>query len=80
MMGSLIWWPVFAFSGFIGILIGALLFVFWIWIIVDCAQRKFKNSDEKIVWIIIVVLAGWIGGLIYYFVVKNNNPRGISKR
>jgi predicted PurR-regulated permease PerM len=80
MMGSLIWWPVFAFSGFIGMLIGALLFVFWIWMIVDCAQRKFKNSDEKIVWIIIVVLAGWIGGLIYYFVVKNNNPRGISKR
>jgi len=79
-MGSLIWWPVFAFSGFIGMLIGALLFVFWIWMIVDCAQRKFKNSDEKIVWIIIVVLAGWIGGLIYYFVVKNNNPRGISKR
>jgi len=80
MVGSLLWWPAFAFLGLIGMLIGALLFVFWIWMIVDCAQRKFRNSTEKIVWIIVVVLGGWIGALVYFFVVKNSNTRGISKR
>ena len=82
MMGGfgLFWWPAFAFLGFIGMLIGVLFFVFWIWMIVDCAKRNFKSSTEKIVWIIVVVLAGWIGSLVYYFVVKNSNPRGIAKK
>ncbi len=80
MIGSLLWWPAFAFLGFIGMIIGVLLFVFWIWMIVDCAKRNFKNSTEKIVWIIVVVLVGWLGALIYFFAIKNSNPKGISKR
>ena len=61
-------------------LIAALVFVFWIWMIIDCAKRDFRKDVEKIVWIIIIVLAGWLGALIYLFVVKNSNKRGISKR
>ncbi|MDO8460715.1 MAG: PLDc N-terminal domain-containing protein [Nanoarchaeota archaeon] len=55
-----------------------LAIIFWIWMIVDCAQRKFKNETEKIVWIIVITLASWIGSLIYYFVIKVANPKGIS--
>jgi|SRR3989344_3680395 len=47
----------------------ALFFVFWIIMIVDVATRKFKEGNDKIVWILVVILASWIGALIYYFVV-----------
>lgn len=60
--------------------IWALLIAFWIWMIVDVAQRKFKDDSEKIVWILVVILASWIGALVYYLVVKNSNPKGISKK
>jgi len=49
----------------LGLSIGA--FVFWVMMIVDVAKHDFKKPDEKIIWILVVVLAGWIGALIYYF-------------
>jgi len=44
-------------------------FVFWILMIVDCAKRNMK-SDDRIVWILILVFLGIIGAVVYYFVVK----------
>lgn len=51
--------------------IGVLATIFWIWMIVDCAQKKFKNENDKIIWILIIVLTGVIGAIIYYFVARN---------
>jgi NADH:ubiquinone oxidoreductase subunit 6 (subunit J) len=50
-----------------------LLFIFWIFMIVDVAKRDFKNESDKIVWILIVVLLGVLGGIIYYFAIKKPN-------
>jgi hypothetical protein len=36
----------------------------WVWMIVDCATNEPAGSD-KIVWILIVLLGGCIGALIY---------------
>lgn len=59
---------------------GILAFVFWIFMIIDCAKRKFDNENERIAWILIVVLAGVIGAVIYYFVVKRKGKaRGNAK-
>jgi uncharacterized BrkB/YihY/UPF0761 family membrane protein len=52
---------------------GILLTIFWIFMIVDVAKRKFKNENDRIVWILVVVLANWIGAVVYYFVVKNKS-------
>jgi prolipoprotein diacylglyceryltransferase len=49
-----------------------LAFVFWIWMIVDCAQRKFRNETDKVVWILVVIFLQLIGAIIYYFAVKRN--------
>lgn len=48
---------------------------FWIWMIVDCAKRNFKNETDKIVWILVIVLAQLIGAIIYFFVVKSSQKR-----
>ena len=47
-----------------------LAFIFWIFMIVDVAKRKFKNDNDKILWVLVIVLAGIIGAIIYYFVIK----------
>ena len=54
-----------------GSVIGILFLSFWIWMIVDCAKRTFKNSNDKLVWIVVIIFAKIIGALIYFFVVKN---------
>ncbi|MCK9595812.1 PLDc N-terminal domain-containing protein [Candidatus Pacearchaeota archaeon] len=63
--------------GILGILIvlvtmalSIFVFVFWILMIIDCVKRKFKQDVEKIVWILVIIFAGIVGALIYYFVVK----------
>ena len=41
---------------------------FWIWMIIDCAKNELLEGHNKTVWILIVILTGWIGALIYFFV------------
>ena len=72
-------WPIVGLGVF-SFVFGLLVFAFWIWMIVDCAQRRFKNTTEKIIWIIVIFLGRWIGGLAYYLFVKHMNPHGISKK
>ena len=52
------------------IVIPMLLLAFWIWMIIDCATRKFKNDTDRVVWILVIIFTSVIGALIYYFVVK----------
>ena len=51
------------------IIIGILFFLFWIIMLVDSATRKFKESSDKIIWVLIIILTGILGSLIYYLVV-----------
>ncbi len=60
-------------------LIGILGFVFWLITLIDSATRKFKNSSDKIVWVLVIVLTGLIGSLIYYFVVYSKDKNKSMK-
>ena len=55
---------------FFMIIIFILLFIFWIYMLIDAIKRKYKDENDKIVWVLVIVLIGFIGALIYYFVVK----------
>lgn len=53
--------------------------VFWIMMIVDVAKREesqFPNStgNSKTIWLIVVILLGVIGAIVYYFAVKRKAP------
>ena len=52
--------------------IAAFIFgiIFWVKMIIDAAKRQFPKENDKVVWILVIVLASFIGALIYYFVVK----------
>ena len=56
------------------------LFVFWILMIIDCVKREFKGENDKVVWILVLVFLGFIGAVIYYFVVKVNDKKEIKKK
>ncbi|MDQ2798784.1 MAG: PLDc N-terminal domain-containing protein [Armatimonadota bacterium] len=54
------------FYGFF-ILLALASFVFWIVELIDVARREFRDSNTKLVWLLVVVLAHGLGALIYYF-------------
>ena len=75
-----LFWPFsLAFAG-IGIIIAILFVIFWIWMIIDCAKRKFRKDLEKIIWILVIVFATWLGALVYFIVIRMYNPRGLAKK
>lgn len=41
---------------------------FWVWMVVDCAKNE-KNSTQKTIWIILMILF-WILGAVLYFLVR----------
>lgn len=68
---ALVCFPLWCLLGLVGI----ALFIFWIWMLVDCLQRDFK---DKVLWVVLL-LGGWflgvapIAAIIYYFLVKRPN-------
>ena len=52
------------------VIIPLLAGIFWVWMIVDCAQRTFKDKNDKIVWMLVILLINVAGALIYYFIIK----------
>jgi hypothetical protein len=50
------------------LLIAVLGTIFWIWMLVDCATKEPSEGNEKIIWIIVILLAHLLGALIYYLV------------
>ena len=74
-------WMLFIFVFWLAMMVflvgGAIL---WIFMLIDVIKREFKGKDEKLVWVLILVLTGVIGAFIYYFYgrkqgVINNNIR-----
>ena len=70
------------FAGFGLIVLAAIafLFVFWLWMLIDCLKRDFKKDVEKIAWILVLIFLHILGGMIYYFVVKVNDKKGKNKK
>ena len=37
------------------VVLGTIIFIFWIWMIIDCAKRDFKKDTDKTVWILVII-------------------------
>ncbi|RJQ54486.1 MAG: PLDc_N domain-containing protein [Actinobacteria bacterium] len=65
--------------GFFFFVIWLAALAFWIWMIVDVVKREeaqFPNStgNSKTIWLLVVILLGVIGAIVYYFAVKRKAP------
>ncbi len=49
--------------------------VLWIWMLIDCLQNEPDEGNEKIVWILVIVLLQGIGALIYLLVRRPQRKR-----
>ncbi len=69
--GIAFFWFLLWFLFFIGIFSFSFgVIAFWIWMLVDCAKRKFEKENDKTTWILVLTLSGWIGAIIYYVMIK----------
>lgn len=46
------------------------VFLFWLWMLIDCAKRDFPKPNDKVVWILVIIFIQIVGASIYYFMIK----------
>jgi len=51
-------------------------FLFWLWMLVDCATKEPDQGNTKIVWIIIIVFTNFLGALVYFFTQRQRRLEG----
>jgi hypothetical protein len=65
-----------AIAGGIGLLltcvfgiVGLLLFIFWVWMLIDAIRNPGLSDTERIIWVLVIVFAAPpLGAIIYFFV------------
>lgn len=60
------------------LLIGLGMFIFWVWMLIDCATKESSQGNDKVVWIIVIALTNWIGALIYFLVRRPQRIRELG--
>jgi len=66
-MAALVAFFVICLSFFL-IVVGLLGTVFWIWMLIDCIQYERNDSNDKVVWLLIIIFTHFIGALVYFFI------------
>ncbi|MCL1885192.1 MAG: PLD nuclease N-terminal domain-containing protein [Dehalococcoidia bacterium] len=50
-----------------------------IWALVDVIRREYVRGNKKIVWILVIVLVGIIGPIVYFLVGRADGSEEIEK-
>lgn len=48
---------------------------FWIWSLVHCIKNKGLTDNMRILAIVLIVVLGFIGSIVYLFLPRENNPQ-----
>jgi len=41
------------------------MFVLWIWTLLDCIKNEPNEGNERVIWVVVIAAANWIGAIIY---------------
>jgi Phospholipase_D-nuclease N-terminal len=55
-------------TGVGGGLLGLLYCIFWIWMLIDAITNKSLSGNEKILWVVVVILLPCLGPILYFFI------------
>lgn len=54
--------------GILGMVVMFGSFILWAWALIDLLKSDFKNSTNKLIWLLVVVFLYAFGALLYFFI------------
>jgi len=57
------------FSGVLGLIFAAAIFIFWLWMLIDCIKNE-TDGTQRIIWALVVFFLPCVGSLVYFFARK----------
>lgn len=70
---------IFPFMFLAFLVFGVVGTILWVWVIVDCATNEKSEGNDKLIWILIIVLTHWIGALLYLLVRRPQRIEELGK-
>ena len=49
--------------------------IFWVWIVYECVTKESSEGNDKLAWLLVILMLPLLGALMYYFV---RRPKRIS--
>ena len=46
------------------------LLIFWIATLIDCAKNEPAEGNDRIIWIVVIAVLGWLGAVLYVLIQK----------
>lgn len=50
-------------------------FILWVYCLIDVIRSDFKDSNMKLIWVIILLLAHGLGPIVYLVIGKNSKSK-----
>jgi len=60
------------------LVVGLLLLMLWLWALLDAIQNPRLNPNERVLWLLVIILTSWIGAVIYRVVARRGRLPNIS--
>lgn len=60
-------WGWFAGLALFGVLILAIVFIFWLWMLTDCLKRR--KFEDKLVWALVMIFLNVLGAVLYFILI-----------
>lgn len=53
--------------------------IFWVWVIYDCITKEPSEGNDKLAWLLVILLLPVIGALIYYIVRRPERVKAVGR-
>jgi len=50
--------------------------IFWVFVLVDCLRNEPSEGNEKVIWVLVILLTSFVGALLYLVL---RRPKRIEK-
>lgn len=66
--------PFFGPMMFFGPIIGLAISILWIVLLIDCLRNSELSGRAKLIWILLLLFANWVGMLLYFLMACSFSP------
>ena len=56
-------------------IIGVASFILWLWSLIHCINNRYLTDQNRLIGILLIVLVGIIGSLVYLFLPREPTPQ-----
>lgn len=53
--------------------------IFWVWVIFDCITKEPSEGNDKVAWLLFILLVPLIGALVYYIVRRPERVKAVGR-